>query len=407
MLYDNALLLGVYGHWWRLTGRSLAERVVVETVEWLTREMLTGEGGFAASLDADSLDSRGHLREGAFYAWDVDQLVAVLGPEDGRWAASTFAVTESGTFEHGLSTLQRPADPDPERLAAVRNRLFQARELRAHPGRDDKVVAAWNGWLIASLVEVAMLFDRPDWLAAARNAADLLWRVHWVDGRLRRTSRDGRVGAALGILEDYAAVVSAYVRLGAATADPTWIERAGALANVLVDQFDDGEGGFYDTAADAEQLYARPRDVTDNATPSGLSSAVQALNLLAEFTGDDACAARAELAAASAGELVRAAPRFAGWLLADAVGRVSTRRPLQVAIVGPANDPTVTAMQRAAYRLAPAGSVLVSGPPDQSGIPLLADRILVGDRPTAYVCRGFVCRLPVTTVADLEAQLAS
>ncbi len=405
MLYDNALLLGDYVHWWRRTRQPLGQRVVEETVQWLLREMRTAEGGFAASLDADSVDEAGQLHEGVFYAWSPEQLITVLGAEQGRAAAQIYSVTDPGTFEHGLSTLQLPVDPDPEQVARVRAELLAARALRPRPGQDDKVVAAWNGWLITSLVEAAMVFDRPDWLAAAADAGELLWRVHWVDGRLRRTSRDGRVGPAAGILEDYAAVVQGFVRLGSALGDPVWIERASMLTEVLLDHFDDGAGGFFDTGDDAEPLFARPQDGTDNATPSGLSSAVHALSLLSELTGDDRLAARAERAAATAGRLVRQAPRFAGWLLADAVSR-TVSSPVQVAIVGAAEDPARAALVLSAYRNAPAGSVIVAGESDQPGVALLADRPPVDGLATAYVCRGFVCRLPVTTVSGLETQLA-
>jgi uncharacterized protein YyaL (SSP411 family) len=179
MLYDNALLLGVYTHWWRWTGNALAERVVTETVEWLVRELQTEQGPFAASLDADSLDEQGRLREGAYYAWTPGQLAAALGEEDGAWAAAAFAVTATGTFEDGASTLQRWADPDPGRLAEIRNRLRAARDQRSRPGRDDKVVAAWNGWLVSSLVQAAVVFERPDWLATATAAAAAVWHAHW------------------------------------------------------------------------------------------------------------------------------------------------------------------------------------------------------------------------------------
>lgn len=405
MLYDNALLLGVYAHWWRRTGEPLAEQVVVETVDWLLREMRTPQGGFAASLDADSLNDRGHLHEGAFYAWTPDQLLDALGVTDGRWAAAAFTVTALGTFEHGTSTLQRLADHDHQRWADIRGRLLAAREQRPRPGRDDKVVAAWNGWLIDSLVLASMVFDRPDWLMAAREAAELVWDQHWVDGHLRRTSRDGVVGQAPGILEDYAAVAQCFVRLGAATTHVAWIERARRLVAVIGDQFDDGESGYFDTAADAETLFSRPQDATDNATPSGLSSTIHALTLLAELTGDGELAARAERAAGTAAVLVGQAPRFAGWLLADAVSRLA-QPPVQVAVVGAVDDPAVMAMVTAAYRLAPAGSVVVAGPTDTVGMALLADRPLVDGVATAYVCRGFICRLPVTSVADLSAQLA-
>ena len=404
MLYDNALLLGAYTHWWRRTQNPLAERVVAETVEWLLTEMRTPEGAFAASLDADSLDPHGHLHEGAYYVWTPAQLAAALGDEDGAWAAEVFRVTPDGTFEAGASTLQLLADPDPERLASVRDRLREARSERSRPTRDDKVVAAWNGWLVDSLVTAAMVFDRPDWLAVAVEAAEAVWRRHWSEGRLRRTSRDGRPGSAPGIAEDYAALAQAAVRLATGTGDSAWLDRAQSLVTVLLEQFDDGGAGFFDTAADAETLYTRPQDPTDNATPSGLSAAVHALRLLAELTGETAYADRADRAAASVGGLAVQAPRFAGWLLADAISRLPGRAPVQVAIVGP-DDPGRAELVRAAWRQAPAGSVVLAGEPDQPGFALLADRPLRDGQATAYVCRGFVCRLPVTSVEELVDQL--
>ncbi|HEY5820577.1 MAG TPA: thioredoxin domain-containing protein [Propionibacteriaceae bacterium] len=406
MLYDNALLLGAYAHWWRRTQEPLAERVVAETVAWLLREMRTEQGAFAASLDADSLDDQGHLHEGAFYAWTPGQLTSALGTVDARWAAEAFAVTDAGTFEHGASTLQRLGDPDDERLVGVRERLLAAREERVRPGRDDKVVAAWNGWLIDALVQAALVFDRPEWLTAAIEAGEAVWAIHWQDGRLRRASRNGTASSAPGILEDYAGVAMAYVRLATATADPDWIARAEALLTVVEEQFDDGQDGFFDTAADAEALYARPKDPTDNATPSGLSSTVHALQLFAELTGDARRAERGERAAHQAGALPLRAPRFAGWLLADAVSRTPAHAPVQVAVVGP-DSPARAELVRAAWTHAPAGSVVVAGSTDQPGFSLLADRPMMDDLPTAYVCRHFVCRLPVTEVDALVEQLRS
>ena len=404
MLYDNALLLAVYAHWWRRTRNPLAERVVTETVAWLLREMRTEQGAFAASLDADSEDDHGELREGAYYVWNRDQLRAALGQEDAAWAAEVFSVTPDGTFEHGASTLQLLSDHDQLRLADVRERLRIAREQRSRPGRDDKIVAAWNALLVDGLVQAAMIFDHPEWLQIATEAAEHVWQLHWRDGRLRRTSRDGVVGHAFGILEDYAAFALAAVRLAAAHAEPLWLTRAEQLLEVIMEQFDDPASGFFDTAADAEQLYARPQDPTDNATPSGLSAAVHALRLMAELTGEDRYASRADRAAASAGELVRRAPRFAGWLLADAISQTSERRPVEVAVVAP-DDAARGEFVRLAHQLAPAGSVVVAGVPDQPGLALLADRPMINDLPTAYVCRRFICKLPVTSVDDLAIQL--
>jgi len=404
MLYDNALLLAVYAHWWRRTRNPLAERIVTETVAWLLREMRTEQGAFAASLDADSQDDHGELREGAYYVWNRDQLRAAVGKEDAAWAAEVFSVTPGGTFEHGASTLQLLSDHDQLRLADVRERLRVAREQRSRPGRDDKVVAAWNALLVDGLVQAAMIFDRPEWLQIATEAAEHLWQLHWRDGRLRRTSRNGVAGDAFGILEDYAAFALAAVRLAAAHAEPLWLTRAEQLLEVIMEQFDDPDGGFFDTAADAEPLYARPQDPTDNATPSGLSAAVHALRLMAELTGEDRYASRADRAAASAGELVRRAPRFAGWLLADAISQTSGRKPVEVAVVG-ADDSARGELVRLAHQLAPAGSVVIAGVPDEPGLALLADRPMINDQPTAYVCRQFACNLPVTSVDDLAIQL--
>ena len=406
MLYDNALLLGVYANWWRRTSNPLAERIVTETVAWLQAEMRTEQGAFAASLDADSEDDHGELREGAYYVWNRDQLRSVLGEEDAAWAAEVFSVTQTGTFEHGASTLQLQSNHDQVRLADVRERLRVARDERGRPGRDDKVVAAWNGLLVDSLVQAAMIFARPEWLQIATEAAEHVWQLHWRDGRLRRTSRDGAAGEALGILEDYAALALAAVRLAAVHAAPVWLARAEQLLEVIMEQFSDAGGGFFDTAADAEQLYTRPQDPTDNATPSGLSAAVHALRLMAELTGLDRYTVRADQAAASASELVRRVPRFAGWLLADAISQASAPGPIQVAVVGP-DDAARAALVHTAHQLAPAGSVVMAGMPDQPGLALLADRPMINNLPTAYVCRHFVCRLPVTSVDDLANQLKS
>jgi uncharacterized protein YyaL (SSP411 family) len=405
MLYDNALLVGVYAHWWRRTRNPLAERIVTETVAWLQREMRTEHGAFAASLDADSKDDHGALREGAYYVWNRDQLAAALGEENMTWAAEVFSVTPTGTFEHGASTLQLRSDHDQDQLADVRERLRVARDQRSRPGRDDKIVAAWNALLVDALAQAAMIFARPEWLQIATEAAEHVWQLHWRDGRLLRTSREGVAGEAFGILEDYAALALAAVRLAAVHAEPIWLTRAEQLLEVITKQFNDTAGGFFDTAADAERLYARPQDPTDNATPSGLSAAVHALRLMAELTGEDRYAARANRAAASASDLVRRAPRFAGWLLADAISQTSPRGPVQVAVVGPPDDAARTELELVAHRLAPAGSVVVAGLTDQPGLELLADRPLINNQPTAYVCRHFVCKLPVTSANDLANQL--
>jgi uncharacterized protein YyaL (SSP411 family) len=414
MLYDNALLLRVYTHWWKAGGGELARRVALETADWLLREMRTAEGGFASALDADSEGV-----EGKFYVWTPEQLGEVLGEDDGRWASELFAVT--GTFEHGTSVLQLPHDPeDPERYASVRERLLAARERRVRPGRDDKVVASWNGLAIAALAETGVVFERPDLVAAAAAAAELLARTHLVDGRLLRTSRDGRAGPNAGVLEDYANLAEGLVSLYGVTGEARWLRLAGSLLDVVLDRFADGTGGFYDTADDAEPLFQRPQDTTDNATPSGQYAAAGALLSYGALTGSARHRDAAQAALGTVSVLARQHARFAGWGLA--VARAALTGPFEVAVVGSPDDPRTAALHRAALLADVPGLVVALGtgdgaargaagdgvlPREEVFPPLLEGRGTVGDAPAAYVCKGFTCRMPVTTVDALRAELAA
>ena len=402
MLYDNALLLRVYAHWWRVSGDPLAERVVRETAEFLLRDLLTPEGGFASALDADAAG-----QEGLTYVWTPDQLVEVLGEEGGAWAAALLAV-RPGTFEHGTSTLQLPRDPDdPQRWAQARRRLLAARSARPQPARDDKVVAAWNGLAVAALAEAGTLLDEPTWVRAAERAADLVVRVH-LDGRgrLRRVSRDGRAGEPPAVLEDYADLAEGALALLSATGEPRWLRLADRLLATVLDQFL-GEGGeLYDTAADATdpRLGRRPQDPTDNATPSGRSAAAQAMLTFAAHTGSARHREVAERALGTAQAMAPRAPRFVAWALAAAEAGVDG--PLEVAVVGPPEDPSTAALVGQARMSPRPGLVLVAGPPDDDPVvPLLRGRGLVQGRPAAYVCRGMRCDRPVTDPDDLRSAL--
>jgi|SoiMethySBSTD1v2_1073268.scaffolds.fasta_scaffold21252_3 uncharacterized protein len=431
MLYDNALLLRVYLHWWRSTGSPLGRRIAEETADFLLRELLTDEGGFASALDADSRDESGHTVEGAFYVWTPGQLREVLGDADAEWTARLLSVTEAGSFEHGASTLQLRTDPDdPERWSGVRAKLFAARVDRARPARDDKVVGAWNGLAITALAEAGLGLERPDLTAAALRAGELLVEVHLEEGiersgdggaaggdgaegagegaadgrpagRLWRTSRAGRRGTNAGVLDDYGCVAAAFLSLLGATGDPVWLERAGALLDRALDVFTDGAGGFFDTAADAEELVLRPRDLSDNASPSGVSALADALVTYAAVADSEPHRAAGEGAIASAADLARQAPRFAGWSLAVAEAIVAG--PEQIAVVGPPSDSELDALLRAAWRRGSPGAVVVGGRPDDAAIPLLTGRSLVEGRPAAYVCRDFVCLRPVTDPAAVGA----
>jgi len=405
MVYDNALLLRVYAHLWRSTGSELARRVAAETAGWMVRELRTDEGGFASALDADTEGV-----EGLTYVWTPDQLRQVLGPDDGDWAAGLLSVTAQGTFEHGTSTLQLLADPDdPLRWQQVRAALLAARDRRPQPARDDKVVAAWNGLAVAALAETGVLLERPDLVDAATACADLVLRVHLVDGRLRRVSRDGRVGDPVGVLEDYADLAEGLLALYAVTGDPARLTMAGDLLDVVLAHFPDGRGGFFDTADDAadQQLAAmrRPQDPTDNATPSGQSAAAGALLSYAAYTGSARHREAAEAALGVTARLARDHARFAGWGLAVAEALVDG--PREVAIVGPAEDPATAQLHRVALSGRAPGAVVAVGDPARPapGVPLLDGRPTRDGKPTAYVCRHFVCAAPTTDPQVLAAAL--
>jgi hypothetical protein len=409
MLYDNALLLRAYLHWWRATGHELARRIVAETVEFLLAELRTPEGGFASSLDADSSDELGVSREGAYYVWTQDQLIATLGPEDGAWVAGLCSVTSTGTFERGSSVLQLRGDPDePDRWARCRALLAEAREQRPRPARDDKVVAAWNGLTIAALAEAGALLERPDWVDAATACAELLLTLHW-DGAARRLARVSLAGVAApdapGVLEDHADLAEGLLALFQVTGEERWFVAASEQLDIVLARFGDGAGGFFDTSADAPRLVRRPRDPSDGVTPSGASAAALALLTRAALTGDSLHRAAAEAALVPLMPMARTTPRFTGWAWATAVAHLAG--PAQVAIALPRDAPPAeaVALHAAALRSTSPGLVVAVGGPGDSAVPLLADRPPVGGLPTAYPCRGFVCDLPVTTADDLRRAL--
>lgn len=415
MLYDNALLCRVYAHLWRTTGDDLARRVALETADFMVRELRTQEGGFASALDADSEDpqSGAHV-EGVYYAWTPAQLREVLGEEDGDLAAACFGVTQEGTFEHGMSVLRLPVqgpDIDAERLAGIRERLLAERGKRPAPGRDDKIVAAWNGLAIAALAECGAFFDRPDLVERATEAADLLVRVH-MDGRARlaRTSKDGRVGGNAGVLEDYGDVAEGFLALAAVTGEGVWLEFAGFLVDLVLDRFTAEDGSLYDTAHDAERLIRRPQDPTDTAAPSGWTAAAGALLSYAAHTGSEPHRTAAERALAVVHALGPRAPRFIGHGLAVAEAMVDG--PREVAVVGHMEDPARAELHRVALLGTAPGAVVATGLPwaaDGSGgeFPLLVERTLMDGLPTAYVCRHFVCARPTADPVELAEQLGA
>jgi uncharacterized protein YyaL (SSP411 family) len=437
MLYDNALLARVYLHWWRLTGEPTGARIALETCDWMLAALGTAQGGFASSLDADTpvRDEGGavHGVEGYSYVWTPGQLLEALGPDDGAWAAQALRISGSGSFEHGTSTVQLDrdlwAEPDGgERWRAARATLLEVRSRRPQPGRDDKVVAAWNGLAIAALAETGALLERPDLVAAAERVADLLIAVHLVAEprastgpagpagpagaaavRLRRVSRDGVAGDPAGVLEDYGDVAEGLLALHAVTGDPAWLELVGGLLDTVLTRFDDGRGGFFDTADDATDAalasVRRPQDPTDNAYPAGATAVAGALLSYAALTGSSR---HREAALAGLGVVAQVgggAPRAFGWGLA--VAEAVLDGPREVAVVGPDGDPLRSALHRTALAGAAPGLVVTVGEPGAADIPLLAGRPLRDGRAAAYVCRDFACQAPTSSESDLADSIGA
>lgn len=418
MLYDNALLARVYLHWWRLTGEETGARVAAEVCDWMVAGLGTAQGGLASSLDADTEGV-----EGLTYVWTPAQLAEVLGQQDGAWAAELLGVTERGSFEHGTSTLRLLRDPwapdapadERERWTRVREQLRTARAARPQPGRDDKVVAAWNGLAVAALAEAGVLLDRPDLLAAAVRCADLLLAVHLDDtGRWHRVSRDGRVGTPGAVLEDLGDLAEGFFALHAATGDATWAEVADALCEEVLAEHVGPGGQLYDTAASADDpalaVLGRGADPSDNAYPSGASAAAGALLTSAALSGSDARRGAAEAALRPAAALAASAPRFAGWGLA--VAQALLDGPREVAVVGPREAASTEAAETdALHRVALAGTapgLVVSRGAAGDDVPaLLAERPLLEGRAAAYVCRAFACEAPTADPAVLAASVGA
>ena len=397
MLYDNALLLRVFTHWWRVSESELARRIVYETVEFMLRELRTDQGAFASALDADTEGA-----EGTYYVWSIEKLIEVLGECDGRWASEVLHVTGDGSFEHGLSTLQLLNDPTEQaRWSQIKAQLFTARNLRPRPNRDDKVVAAWNGLAIAALAEAGVLFSQPAWIAAAVTAADLIANVHMdVTGqRLLRTSRDGVAGSSWGVLDDYANVAEGFLALYQVSGDEKWILRAGKFLGTILLHFDDSEDGFFDTADDGPTLVRRPKSTSDTAEPAGWLASANALLTYAALTGENNYRIRAEVALAKITPLMARAPRAIGWGLVAATALLDG--PRQIAIIGPSGEESDELWRRAWKSSAPGAVIARTAPNGDPTVGLLKNRPMVGDHPTAYVCRGFVCELPTTDPTEL------
>jgi len=403
MLYDNALLARVYLHAWQVTGQPLYRRVVEETLDFVRREMRHADGGFYSSYDADS-----EGEEGKFYVWTADEIRAALGDEAARFMAA-YGVTEAGNWE-GRNILHVTEDlsglGDLTGLAEARQTLFAIRARRVPPGLDDKVLTAWNGLMLAAFAEAGRALDRPDYTqTAVANAAFLRATMRGDDGRLRR-SWQAAAGEARynAYLEDYAFLADGLLALYETTFDPRWFAWARELADIALAHFSDPAGGFFDTSDDHEALLHRPKDVQDNATPSGNGMAAHVLLRLGLFTGEGRYWDTAERMVAGLYEpMARYPGAFAHWLGAAAF---ILSAPLEVAVVGDPAAAGARALLDVVQRAYRPNVVIAAGEGAAAEVvPLLAGRERLDGRAAAYVCRRFVCQQPVVDPAALAEQL--
>jgi uncharacterized protein YyaL (SSP411 family) len=414
MLYDNALLARLYLRAYQATGDAFYRRIAEETIDYVLREMTGPAGGFYSSQDADSEGV-----EGKFFTWTTAQLAEVLGAEEARPVARLYGATDQGNFEH-TNVLHRPAALAEvvvqegiaeaelaERLERARRRLFEAREGRVKPGRDDKVLTAWNGLMLRSLAEAAAVLEREDYArAAVKNAEFLLGELRRGD-KVLRTWKDGRAKLD-GYLEDYALLADALLAVYSLTFDGRWLREATAVATAMVDRFWENDPGlFYDTAADAERLIVRPRDVLDNATPSGNSVATGVLLKLAALTGNVDDQRRATAVLGALRDAMARYPTAFGELLGAL--DFSLGPTIEVTLVGAPRAEETRALLRETYRrFRPTALVLGRAPEDgesPSLSPLFEGREQRDGRATAYVCVGYTCSPPATEPADLARLL--
>lgn len=414
MLYDNAQLIRAYLHAWQVTRDPFYKRIVEETLAFIEKEMTHEQGGFYSSLDADS-----EGEEGKFYVWSLDEIRTVLQSESDFFEAA-YGITVKGNWE-GKTILQRSLDDStlaarfglnieavPAKLADSHSKLYAARAKRIRPGTDDKVLTAWNGLMLAAIAEAARVLadTSPHATAysnlATRNAEFLLTNLR-TNGNLHRSWRDGKTTNEV-FLEDYAALILGLIELYQTDFNSKWFNIAQELADEMIEKFSDPAGGFFDTPNDGEPLLIRPKDVQDNATPSGNALACEALIKLSAYSDKGSYRDLAEKALSLVTKFALRYPLgFGRWLTAAQLASGTLK---QVAVVGEAGDlgfERLIQVIRSEYR----PSVVVAATSSKNGTApaLLNDRAIMNGKATAYVCEGFVCKMPVTDIEALIEQL--
>ncbi|MCP4591734.1 MAG: thioredoxin domain-containing protein [bacterium] len=425
MLYDNALLARAYLEAWQVTGSDLYRRIARETLDYVLRDMTDRRGGFHSSEDADS-----EGEEGKFFVWRPAEIKGLLGEQEGTLFCEYYGVTEAGHLE-GRSILHVPQDPAEfarargisltqleNQLEPLRDKLRAARETRVRPGKDDKVIAAWNGMMISALARGSQVLGEERFLKAAERAANFVLTEMVHDGVLLRTYRNTGDGGDAGgrklpaYLDDYAEVASALIDLYESTFDLRWLEAADRLVGRMVTDFwDDENGGFFYTSASHKNLLARTKPFYDGAVPSGNSTATSVLLRLAKLLGDAGYNQRAEQILASAGELMRAQPQgYMNLLCATDFFLYPTR---EIALAGKPRGSDTRRFLEVIHRRFMPNKVLALVEPDapesatvEERIPLLRHKGMIRGKATVYVCRNLNCKLPVNDEAALVAVLS-
>ena len=403
MLYDNALLTRLYVHAWQRGREPLFEKVARETIGFIQREMTSPEGGFYSTLDADSEGV-----EGKFYVWSRAEVEELIG-DDAAIFCDLFDVTAHGNWEetnilhvvssiaevskrHGVTLEQAHAS-----IERAKERLFTHRATRIRPGRDEKILAGWNGWMLAAISEAAMAFDSSTFRELARRNAEFLLHKMFLDGRLQRSFKDGRARIP-ALLEDYAGVAWGLLAAFEALQDRRYLDRAAELADAILERFsDEASGGFYDTPTDHEKLIARPKDLMDNATPSGNSTAAEVLLKLSIYLGDEQYRIAAESAIRASLGLAQRYPSAFGYLLSAANYLAFGAKELVLTGRGEKRD----ALLRVISETYVPRRVLIASAQDD--LPLAEGK--PNDVARAYVCEGYRCEAPVDEPGELRKRL--
>ncbi len=408
MLYDNAQLARLYLHIFQATKDEFYKRIAVETLEYIKREMTHEQGGFYSAQDADSEGV-----EGKFFVWTPAEIEEILGAEDGQIFNFYYDVSEEGNFEEKnilnvKNTLVESAEVlkiSPEKLQEVlergREKLFVEREKRIKPFRDEKVLTAWNGLMLAAFAEASAIFESADYLEVAKKNADFIIENLQKDGYLLRTWKDGKAKLN-AYLEDYANFADGLTELFQVSGEIKYLNEAKRLADMLITEFwDEESGGFFFTANNHEELIVRKKDFSDNATPSGNSVAADVLLKLAKLTGEEKYERFAVTVLRLVTPQVRRYPNGFGRVLSTLEFYFNPTK--EIVILGDSDE-----LKSEIWReFLPNKVVVLAENADANAeiIPLLRDRSLIDGKPTAYVCENFACQKPVTTAEDLREQL--